>query len=161
MDITDISLFDRRGMYDRFPPLADFIEVTGFCWNWIGHISVYGYGRVYVAGEKFQAHRLIYQILVGEIPKGLGLDHLCRNRKCVNPDHLEPVTNAVNVYRGFCLSAKNRLKTECKHGHPYDEENTYWRTFKKGRDCRTCRRGYSFLRYRANKLVLNQPNRGA
>lgn len=78
------------------------------CWTWQYHVSVYGYGRARVGGKSVPAHRMMYERYKGPIPSGLEPDHLCRNRKCVNPDHLEPVTRAVNLQRG----AKARLTNE-------------------------------------------------
>lgn len=77
------------------------IEVTGFCWNWNGRINKQGYGRVSFEGVLSLAHRAVYEELVGLIPAGLVIDHLCRNTLCVNPDHLEPVTQAENQRRGL------------------------------------------------------------
>jgi hypothetical protein len=83
------------------------------------------------------AHRLFYEQLVGPIPDGLQLDHLCRVRHCVNPDHLEPVTQTANVLRGIGPTAVNAGKTHCVHGHPFTPDNTYIN--KQGnRHCRAC-----------------------
>lgn len=81
---------------------ADFsarIDSTTGCWLWTGGIDSYGYGRIYGYGAPILAHRCVYEILVGPIPDRLTLDHLCRIKRCVNPDHLEPVSLAVNIRR--------------------------------------------------------------
>ena len=80
-----------------------------------------------------------YEHFRGAIPEGLNLDHLCRNRKCVNPDHLEAVTQRVNVMRGVSVTAENMRKSHCPTGHPYDAANTYVRA-NGHRGCRACRK---------------------
>lgn len=105
------------------------------CIQWQGKYFANGYGRI---GYKM-AHRIAYTEQVGEIPEGLQIDHLCRNRGCVNVEHLEPVTIAVNVMRGVSPHALNARKTHCLNGHEFTEENTYRRKDKNTRDCRTCR----------------------
>lgn len=111
------------------------------CWIW-AHPVADGYGRVREAGKgsKFaMAHRFAYERLVGPISVGLQLDHLCRVRNCVNPDHLEPVTPRENTLRGETPAARNAAKTHCPIGHPYDDSNTY--ICKRGlRKCRACSR---------------------
>lgn len=108
---------------------------TDECWLWKGATSR-GYGYVSVSGKKRPAHRVVYELLEGEIPGDLQLDHLCRVRNCVNPSHLEPVTCQENVRRGNAPTALNALKMTCPVGHPYSEENTY--TCRAKRYCRTC-----------------------
>jgi hypothetical protein len=89
------------------------------------------------AGRVRQAHRFAWELLRGAIPDGLTLDHLCRNRRCVNPDHLEPVTAVENTMRGQAPHAINARKTHCLRGHAFDEENTYVRS-DGARICRAC-----------------------
>ena len=91
------------------------------CWEWQGCL-VEGYGQFWDGQSLVYAHRFLYKQMIGEVPIGLQLDHLCRNRKCVNPDHLEVVTPKTNINRGIC---SNRIKTHCPQGHPYTEVNTY------------------------------------
>lgn len=91
-------------------------------------------GYAYIAGGL--AHRKIYEAIIGPIPAGLNIDHLCRNRACVNPWHMEPVTQHVNVMRGSSPWAKHAKATHCPSGHAYDEENTY--LYRGSRYCRTC-----------------------
>ncbi len=112
------------------------------CWEWLGAKSD-GYGRLKVDGRACRAHRFAYELLVGPIPDEMTLDHLCRNRACVNPAHLEIVTNKDNVLRGEGVTAENAIKTHCVHGHEFTDENTYViKTGPKagGRECRTCHR---------------------
>lgn len=120
--------------------LARFERGAG-CWEW-DRISPgsKGYGVVRYEGRQQQAHRAVYQILVGPIPEGLTLDHLCRNRACVRPDHLEPVTMGTNILRGETLAARNAAKTHCPHGHEYTPGNTCIGKLQGGRfTCRKCR----------------------
>jgi hypothetical protein len=91
------------------------------------------------------AHRVSYERYVGPIPEGAHLDHLCRNRACVNPEHLEPVSVQTNILRGVSPSAVNAAKTECLRGHPFDDENTYVCPAGKRR-CRACKTARQSLR---------------
>ena len=112
---------------------------TDGCWSWLGHHAWNGYARVSWRGRNTAAHRVAYELLIGPIPDGLTLDHLCRNRGCVNPFHCEPVTNGENVLRGEGPPAQNARKTHCKNGHPYTEENTYRSPTSGWRKCKVCR----------------------
>jgi hypothetical protein len=113
------------------------VDKTGDCWIWTGS-PTQRYGQFYVNGQQFKAHRWAYELLVGPIPDGLSIDHLCRTPKCVRPDHLEPVSHKTNVLRGAAPTALNAIKTHCPQGHPYDEENTHVNA-RGWRQCRACR----------------------
>lgn len=76
------------------------VDATGPCWLWLGSLNNAGYGKLTVRRVNLYAHRFAHECLVGPVPEGLELDHLCRVRRCVNPDHLEPVTRSENVRRG-------------------------------------------------------------
>mgnify|MGYP003292883006 CR=1 FL=1 len=110
-------------------------DETG-CWNWQGTVLRTGYGFVYFHKEKWLVHRLSWTLTHGPIPDRLTIDHLCRNRRCVNPEHLEPVTNRENILRGMSPMAMNARKTHCVNGHPRNEQNTYVRPDGKGTYCR-------------------------
>lgn len=115
------------------------IEKTESCWNWIGEIKNTGYGSFYEKGKSYAAHRLVYEALVKKIPFGKVIDHLCRNRRCVNPDHLEVVSSTENILRGNWMSGINVRKKECKHGHPFSIENTIFRKRENSKYWRVCR----------------------
>jgi hypothetical protein len=93
------------------------------CWEWAASVRKDGYGRFLLNGEATLAHLVAYRCLVGPIPADLALDHLCRNRRCVNPEHLEPVTDKVNILRGNAPAAINSRKTHCQRGHPLKGDN--------------------------------------
>lgn len=124
---------------------VDFGEGVNGCWLWTG-ARTGGYGVFGFDGGTVVAHRAAFYLCVGPIDQGLELDHLCRVRRCVNPEHLEPVTRRENLRRSpLALPAKNALKTECKHGHAFTEENTY--IGKNGRNCRKCHAIRELARY--------------
>lgn len=113
------------------------------CWEWTSANRICGYGRFSGTREQgnFLAHRVSVHLLIGEIPEGAALDHLCRNKLCVNPDHIEIVTPVINSLRGYSEPAQNKRKTHCIHGHELTPENTAVpKAFPTYRVCRECRK---------------------
>lgn len=135
----------RRPLADR---LWDSVDKSGgqdACWPWTASTTLEGYGKLSTGGHSGRlvlAHRTAYEIMVGPIPVGLHLDHLCRVPPCCNPGHLEPVTHRENILRGIGPSALNARKTHCPSGHPYSSDNTYIFPRNGSRQCRICRRRY-------------------
>lgn len=123
------------------------VERTDTCWLWMGATNSKGYGCWSVDGVSQLAHRVAYQTLVGPIPEGLTIDHLCRVKVCVNPAHLEPVTMLENIAR----AAEQDRPANCPYGHEYTAENTYVKVRPNGqinRTCRTCVRAKARAKYR-------------
>lgn len=138
----------RQRSWDRFWSLVD---VGGPCWIWTGTLDYKGYGRAMYRNQPIRfTHRIVWEMLVGPVPEGLELDHLCRVRACCNPDHLEPVTHAENMRRGITAT-----KTHCPKGHPYAGENLKVNS-RAGRQCRTCS-AYHSAQSKARKRALNPP----
>lgn len=136
----------RKSTADRF---WEKVEKTDTCWNWTAYLNPEGYGHFREGSSIMRAHRWAYLTEVGPIPEELVLDHLCRNRRCVRPDHLEVVTRQVNTLRGETLAAAQVLRTHCPKGHEYTEDNT----IKQGdgkRRCRKCKNAYRRT-WRTNK----------
>ena len=118
---------------------------TGSCWEWTSSKSN-GYGQFWLNGKLHMVHRITYTLYKDVIPNNLTIDHLCRNRSCVNPDHLEPVTRSVNLRRGIGPE-KNKARLaasiSCKNGHPWNKDNTSFYVDRDGykiRVCKTCSR---------------------
>jgi hypothetical protein len=109
------------------------------CWIWTGRLNSNGYGLTTVKSASRVAHRAIYEVLVGPIPAGLQLDHLCRVRRCVRPAHLDPVTQRINLLRGETLTSQAAAATHCPMGHEYAGANLYRRP-NGARMCRACHR---------------------
>lgn len=107
------------------------------CWEWTARLFQGGYAQFKDSSDKNRGgHVVSYEIHIGPVPEGLVLDHLCRNRKCINPAHLEPVSQQINTLRGEGPAAKNAVKTHCLKGHPLDGSNLFISQGK--RQCREC-----------------------
>lgn len=113
------------------------VDKTKTCWLWTAYKNAKGYGRFQFQRRSVAAHRWSYELHFGPVPNGLVLDHLCRTRHCVNPDHLEPVTSRENTLRGNTVAARHATKTHCDSGHEYTPENTRISTAGR-RYCRAC-----------------------
>lgn len=125
------------------------VDTTGVCWQWTADLTNDGYGRFWYGGLVLRAHRAVWCLLIGPVPEHLVPDHRCKNRACVNPDHIEWITEEENNRRSGSISARNARATRCTHGHPFTETNTIWRE-QKGRmrrECLTCTRAQSRTRY--------------
>jgi 5-methylcytosine-specific restriction endonuclease McrA len=126
-----------KSLAEKFWPK---VKVTSDCWLWTGARNPSGYGILSAIGERGQrttvgAHRIAYELLVGPIPEGLEIDHLCSVRHCVNPTHLEAVSRQENMRRG-----RRANQTHCKRGHPLEGDNLYVTNRETmQRQCRTCR----------------------
>jgi hypothetical protein len=128
------------------------VRQDGECWTWTACLNKFGYGWFNSCGEVTTqfAHRIAWIELRGPIPEGLELDHLCRNRACVNPDHLEPVPHGENVRRGDLSEAARKWngdKAECLRGHPLNDEANAYVDARGRRNCRAC----AALRARTNR----------
>ncbi len=124
------------------PTIERFLEKISFvengCWEWTSTKSGNGYGQFWFNKKMHNSHKISYEFFLGDIPTGLEIDHLCRNRICCNPSHLEAVTHKENTLRGIGITAINFKKTHCKNGHEFTPENIY--VSKEGfRYCVICR----------------------
>ena len=132
--------------------LAKTAQQSDGCWVWQAQLDSRGYGRIKSDGKPRFAHRVAYEQLVGPIPDGLELDHLCRVTSCVNPAHMEPVTHRVNMLRGVNQVARYAVTTVCVEGHPLTGPNLYV-TPDGRRQCKSCRAA-AWQRYVARKKAI-------
>ena len=147
-------MFRDQALPERFWTKIDFDIHSGLeCWIWVACKNWDGYGEYWDRGQMRRSHRIAYAALVGAIPDGLQLDHLCRNRACVNPAHLEPVTCKENINRGMgpiVAGLRVSSKTHCPSGHPYSGDNL--RIGSTGdRRCRRCQRERDAARCKGRK----------
>lgn len=149
-------MFDRmyRDPMERFFSKVVISRNTS-CWVWTDHLE-FGYGIFSIRGTIFRAHRFAYIIYKGAIEEGLVIDHLCRNKRCVNPDHLEAVTQSLNITRGKLPTSKP-IRAFCAQGHPLSGRNRLPRG-KTGARCRICKRTYS-REWARIKLNVKNPYR--
>jgi hypothetical protein len=126
------------------PPLVERfwsnVDASGDCWEWTGRTGLNGYGRFQNGQRANMAHRWAWEHLVGQIPEGMQIDHLCRNHPCVNPDHLRVVTPLENAAAGYGIIRANLQKTHCPKGHPLTPGNLVRRRNRTHRYCLTCKR---------------------
>lgn len=149
-DVGSPDPYFHRPIQDRL--LQKIKPLHNGCWRWTDSLIMKGYGGLKVNGRMIRAHRAFYELFKESIPPKLTIDHLCRHTWCVNPDHLEAVTNKENILRGNGAAAINALKVQCINGHPFNKDNTY--IAKNGhRVCRECAR-------RANRTWYWNQKRG-
>lgn len=129
----------RPRVTDGIDRILTWVELQGSCWNWTGAINQYGYGISSQAGKNVMAHRYVYSVLVGVLPEGLDADHICRNRRCCNPDHIEFVSRRENLLRG---AGTYGLRTYCRHGHDMRKPDNVRSNTKGHKTCRACDRAY-------------------
>lgn len=147
----DAPRFPRQSALERW---LSYIEIAeSLCWLWRGSINSTGYGSFVAGNRKYLAHRFSYEHFIGPIGAGLVIDHLCRVRECVNPDHIEAVSQKVNVHRGIGEAAKNRVKSNCPAGHPYESDNL--KVFRGMRYCRACHRRHNLASWRRQREGLS------
>lgn len=152
-----VRIDDRQAMIAYFEAHCSQ-EDRGYstpCRVWQGFVTPKGYGQTTVRGKNWKAHRLAFASLVGPIPEGMTLDHLCMVKLCCNPEHLEPVTAVENTRRAYESDIKwgAPRHIHCKRGHPFSEQNTYIRP-DGSRECSTCKRGHNVASRLRKKLEV-------
>lgn len=143
-----------RPLLDRFMDLVMPEPNTG-CWLWVGNVDVGGYGRMRVEYRLTYAHRMSFSLFRKSIPAGFVVDHVCRVRSCVNPDHLRLATPRENTLENSCgLAAKNLKKTHCCNGHEFSDENIYRSDGRQHRRCVACTRSRNREHYQRRKMQV-------
>jgi hypothetical protein len=138
--VSAIRSASTRPVIDRLSDLS-IPEPNSGCRLFLGSLNDAGYGKFGMGhGGWDRAHRVAYSAFIGPIPDGLTIDHLCRNRACIEPTHLEAVSKRTNTLRGISPAAIHARKTACHNGHEFTEENTYIEIGNSARHCRQCRR---------------------
>lgn len=133
-------LGERQPLEERLARYSEINLVTS-CIEWTGAKNKAGYGQIKVAGKQLGAHVVAYEVWVGPVEDGMTIDHTCLNIACINVEHLEQVTQQVNILRGpTTLAGRNARKTHCPRGHRYSKANTYHHRRHHGRSCNECRR---------------------
>lgn len=141
--------------FESHEKLFKRISMSGDCWVWNGSRTNGGYGYLTIHSNKYLAHRVSFSIFNGDLDNSLVIDHTCKNRACINPDHLRQVTIKENtLFNSLALTAGNSLKESCKNGHPFTPKNTY-PIPSGGRACRICRSFYS-EKYKEKKRGINE-----
>lgn len=129
----------RKSDQEVFDTYVNKLDGDNACWEWTGHVRTDGYGLVRRNHKNHVAHRWVYETIKAKVPADLQLDHLCRNRKCCNPSHLDPVTHRENQLRGETFGAFNAAKTHCPRGHELVGDNLVTSALKRGqRTCAKC-----------------------
>jgi hypothetical protein len=136
----------KRGLIDRFTEkIAEPFDAHNECWIWTGWKNLKGYGQFWLNGGDVPSQRVAHELFIGPIPEGYHVDHICKNRACVRPDHLQVLTHFENSGQA------RRDKTHCLNGHEFSESNTY--VFNGMRHCKTCVRD-RMRKYLARKRGL-------
>ena len=129
LEAREIPYFDPQSVLGK-------VDFQDGCWEWQGHITRFGYGTY--GKQNYMVHRVIYEMLVDKLGPEDSIDHLCQNKRCVNPEHMEVVDLIENVMRNDSFYSINHRKTECINGHEFDESNTYIHPTRGNRHCKKC-----------------------
>jgi hypothetical protein len=138
--MTSKPVLEKPADIERFFNKVSLPESEAECWEWVGGVTAGGYGQFRMGEHTCYTHRLAYQLLMRvRLETDQVLDHLCRNRRCCNPLHLEVVDNVTNILRGESPYARKKRQTHCINGHVFDERNTYVHPVTGERKCKACR----------------------